>query len=103
MLALRCQSELRAAGSASPDALLALLKKADAFRRGERFAELLVALRLAEPGADSDGAAMRVNRAREAAMSIDAGAIAGAARDAAEIPGRIDAARLEAVRTALAS
>ncbi|HVJ25829.1 MAG TPA: multifunctional CCA tRNA nucleotidyl transferase/2'3'-cyclic phosphodiesterase/2'nucleotidase/phosphatase, partial [Burkholderiales bacterium] len=39
--------------SATPEDLLELLKRADAFRRPDRFAELLEAARLAEPGIDT--------------------------------------------------
>ena len=47
-------SEARRRSKAStPDALLGLLKGADAFRRPERFAELLEVARLAEPGIDT--------------------------------------------------
>src|SRR5207247_92014 len=47
LLACRCRPALRAAHSASPQALLELLKRADAFRRPERFKDLLAGLRLA--------------------------------------------------------
>jgi tRNA nucleotidyltransferase (CCA-adding enzyme) len=101
LLALRSQADLLGAADAPPEALLALLKKTDAIRRGERFTKYLATLQLAAPGAGSARAAQRLNRAREAALSIDGGAIAGAASESAEIPGRIDAARLAAVRAAL--
>lgn len=101
LLALRFQADLRGAANASPEALLALLRKADAFRRGERFAELLAALQLAEPGLGSAHAAQRLRRALEAATSIDAGAVARAVGEPAEISRHIEAARLAAVRAAL--
>ena len=75
------------------DALLGVLKGADAFRRPERFAELLEAARLAEPGIDI----ARVERARVAAAAVDAGAIASSAQGA-EIGRLVDEARLEAIR-----
>jgi tRNA nucleotidyltransferase (CCA-adding enzyme) len=101
LLALRLRAELRCAATSPPEALLALLEKADAMRRGGRFGELLEVLRLAEPGADAEDAAARLNRALEAATSIDAGAIARAAHGPAEISERIEAARLAAVQAAL--
>jgi hypothetical protein len=92
---------LRDAEDGTPEALFALLKRADALRRGARFAELLVVLQLAEPGSSSGRAAQRLNRALAAAASIDAGAIAREAVAPLEIAVRIDAARLAAVRAAL--
>jgi tRNA nucleotidyltransferase (CCA-adding enzyme) len=75
------------------DALLGVLKGADAFRRPERFAELLEAARLAEPAID----VARIERARAAAAAVDAGAIASSAQGA-DIGRLVDAARLEAIR-----
>jgi tRNA nucleotidyltransferase (CCA-adding enzyme) len=75
------------------DALLGVLKGADAFRRPERFAELLEAARLAEPGMDVS----RIERARAAAAAVDTGAIASSAQGA-DIGRLVDAARLEAIR-----
>jgi tRNA nucleotidyltransferase (CCA-adding enzyme) len=75
-----------------PEDLLDLLKRADAFRRPERFAELLQVAKLS--GAD----VTRFEAARTAAAAVDAGAIAkGAGKDIAR---RVDAARLEAIRAA---
>ena len=73
--------------------LLGLLKGADAFRRPERFTELLEAARLADPSVDS----ARLETARAAAAAVDAGAIARQA-DASSIAKRIDEARLKAIR-----
>ncbi|MBI3371521.1 MAG: multifunctional CCA tRNA nucleotidyl transferase/2'3'-cyclic phosphodiesterase/2'nucleotidase/phosphatase [Betaproteobacteria bacterium] len=99
-LALRMQQQLRSAARDAPEALLATLKASDALRRGARFRSLLEVGRLAEPGAAMTLAAKRLNRALEAAASVDAGAIARET-EGAEIPRRIDAARLAAVRAAL--
>ncbi|HEU4353912.1 MAG TPA: multifunctional CCA tRNA nucleotidyl transferase/2'3'-cyclic phosphodiesterase/2'nucleotidase/phosphatase [Burkholderiales bacterium] len=77
----------------TPEALLGVLKGADAFRRPERFAELLEAARLAEPGIDI----ARIERARAAAAAVDAGAIASSAQGA-DIGRLVDEARLEALR-----
>ena len=78
---------------ATPAALLDLFKTADAFRRPERFAELLEVAQLAEPGIDR----ARVERALRAANSVDAGAIAAGAAAPAEIPKLLDQARLRAI------
>jgi tRNA nucleotidyltransferase (CCA-adding enzyme) len=77
----------------TPDGLLELLKRADAFRRPERFAELLEAARLAEPGIDT----ARIERALKAAAAVDAGAVAAKASSPAQIPQLIDEARLKAI------
>jgi tRNA nucleotidyltransferase (CCA-adding enzyme) len=79
----------------TPEHLLRLLKGADAFRRPERFAELLEAARLAEPGIDT----ARLQRALQAASAVDAGEIAKRA-SGTEIPRLIDEARLKAIREA---
>ena len=79
--------------TSTPEALLGVLKGADAFRRPERFAELLEAARLAEPGIDT----LRVERARAAAAAVDAGAIAASAQGA-DIGRLVDEARLKAIK-----
>ena len=99
LLVCRCREAIAAAGHADAAELLALLKRADAFRRKERFEELLLAARLAEPavvmGAERARAALR------AAAAIDAGAIAGNATSPAGIAAAIDAARLAAIGKAM--
>jgi tRNA nucleotidyltransferase (CCA-adding enzyme) len=78
-----------------PEELLDLLKRTDAFRRPERFAQLLEVASLAAP----KGNFTRLEKARAAAAAVDAGAIAGkgAGKDIAR---RVDAARLAAIRSA---
>jgi tRNA nucleotidyltransferase (CCA-adding enzyme) len=93
VIASRNREGLRVAADAAPATLLELLKRADALRRPERFAELLEVARLAAPGTDT----ARVERARQAAAAVDAGAIAAAAASPAEIPGSIDEARVRAI------
>jgi tRNA nucleotidyltransferase (CCA-adding enzyme) len=93
-LALTASRNKAALRSSTPEGLLELLKRADAFRRPERFAELLEVARLAEPGFDP----ARAQRALQAASAVDAGAIAKAAQGA-DIPRRIDEARLAAIRS----
>ena len=90
LAASRSRNLLQAKGA---EELLELLKRADAFRRPERFAELLEAARLADASIDT----ARIERARAAAAAIDAGAIARKA-DASSIAQRIDEARLNAIR-----
>ena len=79
-----------------PEELLGLLKKTDALRRPERFALVLEAARLSAHGADLG----RLERARAAAASVDAGAIAKTAKDA-DIARLVDEARLKAIQEAL--
>jgi tRNA nucleotidyltransferase (CCA-adding enzyme) len=75
-----------------PEATLAFLKGADAFRRPERFADILRAAKLASPGFDAG----RVERALAAANGVDAAAIAKASPP--ERVGRaVDEARLAAI------
>jgi tRNA nucleotidyltransferase (CCA-adding enzyme) len=90
--AARCRPLLAAR---TPGELLELLKRGDAIRRRERFAQLLDAVRLAQPELDLS----RIGRALEAAAQVDAGAIAQQYPD--EIAARVDAARLGAIAAAL--
>jgi tRNA nucleotidyltransferase (CCA-adding enzyme) len=90
LIASRSKERLKAS---TPQALLELLKRTDAFRRPERFAELLEAARLAAPGIE----VAPLQRALQAAAAVDAGAIAKSARGA-EIARRVDQARLEAIK-----
>jgi tRNA nucleotidyltransferase (CCA-adding enzyme) len=93
LLACRNRVALRAAPLATPAALLELLKRTDALRRPERFADLLEAARLASLDLDT----ARLQRALAAASAVDAGAIAGKAPSPADIPKLIDAARERAI------
>jgi tRNA nucleotidyltransferase (CCA-adding enzyme) len=94
LAASRHRAALKSAGTASADALLGLLKGVDAFRRPERFAELLEVARLAEPGIDG----ARLERALQAASAVNAGAIAAKAASPAEIGKLVDEARVSAIR-----
>ncbi len=96
LLACRNRVALRAAPLATPAALLELLKRTDAFRRPERFRDLLQVARLASPGFDP----ARLERAAAAAAAVDAGAIAAQAGSPGEIPARIDEARRRAIEQA---
>ena len=93
LLACRSRVALRASRMATPAALLELLKRADAFRRPERFRELLEVARRDVPVVDT----ARLERAFEAAKSVDAGAVAKEAPSPPDIPKLIDARRVEAI------
>jgi tRNA nucleotidyltransferase (CCA-adding enzyme) len=93
LLACRSRVALRAAPLATAAALLELLKRADAFRRPERFRDLLEVARLASPGLDT----ARLERALAAAAAVDGGAIAARAASPAEIPALIDEERRRAI------
>jgi len=93
-LALAAVRNREGLGKSTPEALLGVLKGADAFRRPERFAELLEAARLAEPGINT----ARLQRAFQAASAVDAGAIAAKAASPSEIGKLVDEARLKAIR-----
>jgi len=90
LAACRNRERLRAAPAAPAAALLELLKRTDAFRRPERFVQLLQLAR----GFAVDTA--RVERAVRAAGAVDAGALAAGAAPA-EIAKRIDEARIAAI------
>jgi tRNA nucleotidyltransferase (CCA-adding enzyme) len=91
-----CRNRALLRGS-TPERLLELLKRADAFRRPERFAELLELARLAEPDIDT----LRLERALRAAAAVDAGAIAAKAGSPPEIARLVDEARVKAIGQAL--
>jgi tRNA nucleotidyltransferase (CCA-adding enzyme) len=91
LAATACRSKKKLRPS-TPEALLDLLKTADAFRRPERFTELLEVARLAEPGVDK----ARIERALRAAAGVDAGEIAKRATGP-EIARLVDQARVEAI------
>jgi len=91
LTAARCRRRLHAT---TPEGLLELFKAADAFRRPQRFAELLDAAQAADAHIDR----ARLERALEAASAVDAATIARSAQGA-EIARRIDAARLQAIRS----
>jgi tRNA nucleotidyltransferase (CCA-adding enzyme) len=96
LLGCKNRVALRAAPLATPAALLELLKRTDAFRRPERFGDLLQVARLGSPGLDTS----RLERALPAAAAVDAGAIAAQAGSPAEIPALIDEARRRAIERA---
>ena len=90
LLACRCQDLLK---PATPAEFLNLLKRADAFRRPDRFRDFLEVVRLSEVKFDGK----KFDNALRAAASVDAGAVAGKAKSAAEIPALLDRARERAI------
>jgi tRNA nucleotidyltransferase (CCA-adding enzyme) len=98
LLASRHGNSIADAEALSPEAMLDLLNAADAWRRPERFSELMHAALAGEP--ERGRAIRRLERAREAGAAIDAGAIAkaGAKNDIRE---RVNSARLEAIGNAI--
>ncbi len=93
LLACRHRIALRGATLATPAALLELLKRTDAFRRPERFGQLLETARLAAHDVDT----RRLERSLAAAAAVDAGALAAKAASPAEIAALIDRARERAI------
>ncbi len=92
LLACRNRVALRASRLATPQALLELLKRTDAFRRPERFLDLLEVASRDVPVVDTG----RLERAFAAASSVNAGEVAAKA-PSGKIPQAIDAARLGAI------
>jgi tRNA nucleotidyltransferase (CCA-adding enzyme) len=78
-----------------PGGLFELLKRADAIRRPERFAQLLDAARLADPALELS----RVEKALAAAAAVDAGAIARQYPES--IAARLEEARRQAIAKTL--
>lgn len=99
VLAARHGNAIADADALAPDAILDLLNACDAWRRPERFGDLLQAALAGEP--DRGRVIRKLERAREAAAAVDAGAIAKASSKPEEIRERLNAARLEAIRAAV--
>jgi tRNA nucleotidyltransferase (CCA-adding enzyme) len=83
-------------GNPSPEGFLDLFKTADAFRRPDRFAELLEVAQRADRSIDKAS----IERALRAAAAVNGGAIAAKASSPDQIPRLMDAARLEAIAEA---
>jgi tRNA nucleotidyltransferase (CCA-adding enzyme) len=96
LLAARHGNSIADAEALEADAILDVLNAADAWRRPERFSELLRAALVGEPAAAQ--AIRRLEAAREAAASVNAGAIAKTSGKPDDIRSRVAAARLEAIR-----
>ena len=74
-----------------------MLKRTDAFRRPERFQDLLAVARRDVPIVDPS----RLEKALSAAAAVDAGAIAAKASSPQEIARLIDEARADAIARAV--
>ena len=81
----------------APEKIHQILKTADAFRRPERFRQLLEVAALALPGFDGK----TFEKALDAAAAVDAGAIARSASAPAAISALVDQAREQAIKEVL--
>lgn len=107
VLAARHHGDIHRAAELRPGTMLRLLTSTDAFRRPERFEELLAACECDWRGrtgfADRAYPQAEILRAAAAAArGVDAGTIARQTASPEDIPARIEAGRLEAVARALA-
>ena len=100
LLAARHTNAIADAVELDAETLLELFNATDLWRRPERFAELVVAALAGEPDAQAPRA--RLEHARAAAMSVNAGEIAKTCRNPGEIQKKVAAERLHAIRKALA-
>ncbi|HET7595607.1 MAG TPA: multifunctional CCA tRNA nucleotidyl transferase/2'3'-cyclic phosphodiesterase/2'nucleotidase/phosphatase [Burkholderiales bacterium] len=100
LLAARHGNTLLDAADLDAASLLALLDATDAWRRPERFAQLVTAALAGEAGADA--ARKRLETARRAGAAVDGAAIARTTTTPTGIPQRMHAARLAAIEQALA-
>ncbi|PKO70094.1 MAG: hypothetical protein CVU20_10915 [Betaproteobacteria bacterium HGW-Betaproteobacteria-14] len=102
-LAAREHGVIHGAAALRPATLVKLLERTDALRRPERFAQLLLACECdyrGRPGREDKPwpAADILRSALVAVQAVDAGAIAAATTDKAQIPQRIHEARVAAVK-----
>ena len=102
-LAARYRTEVERVAELTPPSLLDLLLAVDALRRPGRFEQFLSACALdwssrSGRAAGDYPAAARLRAARDAVHGVDAGAIAGAGPERADLIRRIRAARLKALR-----
>ncbi len=104
LLALRHGAQLRLGATLAPEAVVALLQACDAWRRPARFEQLLQAAgSVNASGARPFAAAPRLLAALRAARAVDAGAIAARESEAHKIAAKLRAARVAAVKSALAA
>ena len=90
LLACRCKDLLN---PSKPGEFLNLFKRADAFRRPERFSLFLQVARIARPELKTDS----IDKALAAAVAVDAGDVARRAGAPAEIPALLDKEREQAI------
>jgi len=96
----REQATVGQAPALDAEAIVSLFERSDAFRKPERFAQMLLAVECSSPGHQTH--APRLLKALEAARGVNAGEIAGRFVDnKAGIPGAVHAARVAAVNNEL--
>ena len=98
LLAARHANAIVDAEGLDAEAILELLNGVDAWRRPERFQDLLRAAAAGEK--NTERALARLNRARTAAAAVDSGAVAKAGPKS-DIKDRVNAARLAAIEKIL--
>ncbi len=107
LLTVRYHGDIHRAGELRPGTVLELFEQADAFRRPERFTQLLAACagdfhgRLGQQEKPYPPADL-LAQALAAARGVDAGAVAKGCSEPGQIPQRIRAERTVAITTALA-
>ena len=99
LLAARHANAMADAAELEAPALLELFNAVDLWRRPERLSELAAAALAGEP--DAATARASLERARDAVLAVNAGAIAKTARNPGEIQQRIAAERLTAIARAI--
>ena len=98
VLAARHAHALADVAELDAEEIMALLEAGDAWRRPERFIALTQAALAGE--ANSDSAQLRLQRAQNATLAVDAGAVAGK-HAAGDIKAAVAQARLDALRAAI--
>jgi tRNA nucleotidyltransferase (CCA-adding enzyme) len=111
LMAAREHGNVHRALELRPNTMVTLFERCDAFRKPDRFAQMLLAAECDYRGRGDAGHEMRTRpypqaphllRALDAARAVDAGAVAARyADDKAKIPEAIHAARVSAVKAAL--
>jgi tRNA nucleotidyltransferase (CCA-adding enzyme) len=99
LLASRHGNTLADAAALDGQELFEVMDAADAWRRPERFCELVEAALAGE--AEAAPARARLLRAHRAALAVDAGAVARAQSGADAIKAAVAAARLDAIRNSI--
>ncbi len=104
LLAARYHGDIHRADELRPETVIRLFEKTDALRRPQRFEQLLEVCAADFNGRkeweDRPYAPARLRRALAAVQAVPAGEIARSCTDPGQIPARIHAARVEAVRSA---
>jgi len=99
VMTAREQEEIGRALALPAEAIVTLFERSDAFRKPERFAQMLLA---ADCAAEDLRQGPHLARALDAARAVNAGEVAARhAERKAEIPGAVHAARVEAVQRVL--